>query len=76
MMRLAGQNWRGTGYCLPDLQLAAGQPDLAERSLRQQLGDGGHKARGIEADSSKESRRALLLVQTARATLAAALQHQ
>ncbi|CAN0542838.1 unnamed protein product, partial [Ectocarpus sp. 12 AP-2014] len=35
MMRLAGQNWRGTGYCLPDLQLAAGQPDLAERSLRQ-----------------------------------------
>ncbi|CAM9264861.1 unnamed protein product [Ectocarpus fasciculatus] len=76
MMRLAGQNWRGTGYCLPDLQLAAGQPGLAEKSLRQQLRDGEHKARGIEDDSSKEGRRAMLLVQTARATLAGALQHQ
>lgn len=35
MIRLARQNWHGTGYCLPDLQLAAGQYDQAEQGLRQ-----------------------------------------
>lgn len=35
MVRLARQNWRGTGFWLPDLQLAAGQYDLAEKGFRQ-----------------------------------------
>lgn len=35
MIRLARQNWRGTRSCLPELQLAAGQLDLAEEGIRQ-----------------------------------------
>lgn len=35
MVRLAQQNWLGTGYCLPELHLAAGRYDLAEKSSRQ-----------------------------------------
>lgn len=35
MMRLAGQNWRGTLPCLPEIQLAAGEYAEAEKSFRQ-----------------------------------------
>lgn len=35
MVHLAGENWHGTGFCLADLQNAAGQYDLAEEGLRQ-----------------------------------------
>ncbi|CAB1103566.1 unnamed protein product [Ectocarpus sp. CCAP 1310/34] len=35
MMRLAGENWRETGYLLQDLQLDAGQYNLAEKSFRE-----------------------------------------
>ncbi|CAM9444501.1 unnamed protein product [Ectocarpus fasciculatus] len=76
MMRLAGQNWRGTGYCLSDLQVAAGQYDLAEMSLRQELRDAEHEARDFEDHDSKESRRALLIENTARARLAYVLKEQ
>lgn len=35
MLHLARQNWHGMRYCLPDLQVAAGQYDLVEKGLRQ-----------------------------------------
>lgn len=35
MVQLARQNWNGTAYCLSDLQVAAGQYDLAETGFRQ-----------------------------------------
>lgn len=35
MLDLARQNWHGTSTTLPDLQLAAGQYNLAEEGLRQ-----------------------------------------
>lgn len=35
MIRLARQDWCGTGYCLPELLLASGQYDQAEEGLRQ-----------------------------------------
>ncbi|CAM9793335.1 unnamed protein product, partial [Ectocarpus fasciculatus] len=76
MMRLAGENWRGTGYCLPDLQVAAGKYDLAEMSHRQHLRDAEHYAREFQDHDSKESRRALLGVNTARARLAHILVEQ
>ncbi|CAN0418481.1 unnamed protein product [Ectocarpus sp. 12 AP-2014] len=76
MMRLAGQNWRGTGFCLPDLQLAAGQYDLAEESHRKVLGDAENDARVAEDRDCKESRRALLRVNAARARLALVLEKQ
>ncbi|CAN0065051.1 unnamed protein product [Ectocarpus sp. 12 AP-2014] len=76
MMRLAGENWFGTGYCLPDLQLAAGQYDLAETSHRQQLRDAVDFEWECEDHDSKESRRALLSTNTARARLAHVLMEQ
>ncbi|CAM9235730.1 unnamed protein product [Ectocarpus sp. 12 AP-2014] len=76
MMRLAGENWFGTGYCLPDLQLAAGQYDLAETSHRQQLRDAEDFEWECEDQDSKESRRALLSTNTARARLAHVLMEQ
>ncbi|CAM9939141.1 unnamed protein product [Ectocarpus fasciculatus] len=76
MIRLAGENWRGTGYCLPDLQLGAGQYDLVEKSHRQQLRDAEHSTREFEGHDSKESRRALLSENTARGRLAHVLYEQ
>ncbi|CAM9461600.1 unnamed protein product, partial [Ectocarpus fasciculatus] len=76
MMRLAGENWRGTGYLLQDLQLDARQYDLAEKSFRQNLRDAEHKAREFEDDDSKDSRRALLSANTVRAGLAHILSEQ
>lgn len=35
MLRLAQRDWHGTGYCLTDLQVAAGQFDEAETGIRQ-----------------------------------------
>lgn len=35
MIRLARQDWRGTGYCLPELLLTSGQYNQAEEGLRQ-----------------------------------------
>ncbi|CAM9890934.1 unnamed protein product, partial [Ectocarpus sp. 12 AP-2014] len=70
MMRLAGENWRGTGYLLQDLQLDAGQYDLAETSFREKLRDAEHKVREFEDDDSKDSRRALLSANAVRARLA------
>lgn len=35
MIRLARQDWCGTGYCLPELLLASGQYHKAEEGLRQ-----------------------------------------
>ncbi|CAM9623400.1 unnamed protein product [Ectocarpus fasciculatus] len=46
MMRLAGENWRGTGYLLQDLQLDARQYDLAEKSFRQTSRKQGNVYRG------------------------------
>ncbi|CAN0348419.1 unnamed protein product [Pylaiella littoralis] len=70
MIHLAGEDWGGTGYCLPDLQLADGQYDLAEKGLAQKLEDAEHEMRGLKDYDSKESRRALLQVHIARASLA------
>ncbi|CAM9785452.1 unnamed protein product [Ectocarpus sp. 4 AP-2014] len=76
MMRLARQNWRETGFCLPDLQLAAGQYDLAEESHRELRRDAENDARVAEDHDCTESRRALLRVNTARARLALVLEKQ
>ncbi|CAM9212844.1 unnamed protein product, partial [Ectocarpus sp. 8 AP-2014] len=76
MMRLAGENWCGTEPFLQDIQFATGQYDLAEKSHRQLLGDVEHEAREFEEHDSKESRRALLRVNTARARLARVLEEQ
>ncbi|CAN0384999.1 unnamed protein product, partial [Ectocarpus sp. 13 AM-2016] len=56
MLHLARQNWARTTYVLPDLQLAAGQNVLAEKSHRQQLADAEHEVREFEDHDSKESR--------------------
>ncbi|CBN75712.1 hypothetical protein Esi_0167_0004 [Ectocarpus siliculosus] len=76
MMRLAGQNWRETGFCLPDLQRAAGQYDLAEESHRKLPKGAENDARVAEDYDSKESRRALLRANAARARLALVLEKQ
>ncbi|CAM9305418.1 unnamed protein product [Ectocarpus fasciculatus] len=76
MVRLAEENWRGSGYCLPDLQLAAGQYDLAEKSLQQEFRNAVDEARAFEDHDSKEFRRALRTVNTAGSRLAHVLQEQ
>ncbi|CAM9521442.1 unnamed protein product [Ectocarpus sp. 4 AP-2014] len=70
MMRLAVEDWRGTAYVLPGLQLAAGQFDLAEKSQRAVLTDAERKLREFEDHDSKESRRALDRENIARSRLA------
>ncbi|CAM9130011.1 unnamed protein product [Ectocarpus sp. 8 AP-2014] len=74
MVHLARQNWHGSGYCLPDLQLAAGQYDLAEKVTRQVLSEAEDVKRGFEDHGSKEWREALLLVNGARLRLAVVLE--
>ncbi|CAN0212696.1 unnamed protein product [Ectocarpus sp. 6 AP-2014] len=76
MMLLAGENWHGTGFWLADLQLAAGQYDLAEISHRQALMAAKRTAREFEDHDSKESRRALQGENTARGRLAHVLEKQ
>ncbi|CAB1096777.1 unnamed protein product [Ectocarpus sp. CCAP 1310/34] len=76
MIRLAGQNWAGTAYVLPDVQLDAGQYDLAEKSHRQELADAEHEAREFEDHDSEESRRAMHGENTARSRLAHVLEKQ
>lgn len=35
MLRLAQENWHGTGYCLNDMQFAAGRYAQAEKGFRE-----------------------------------------
>ncbi|CAM9964931.1 unnamed protein product [Ectocarpus fasciculatus] len=76
MIRLARQDWCGTGYSLPELLLASGQYDQAEEGLRQQLSEAENDKQGVEDDDSNESRRALLGVNTARSNLGSVLREQ
>ncbi|CAM9324990.1 unnamed protein product [Ectocarpus sp. 13 AM-2016] len=76
MLHLAGENWRGTGYVLPDLQLAAGEYDLAEKSQRQALEDAENEVREVEDHGSKETRCALDRENAARSRLATVLDKQ
>ncbi|CAM9216605.1 unnamed protein product [Ectocarpus fasciculatus] len=76
MIRLAGENWQGTGFCLSDLQLAAGQYAQAEMGVQQELREAEDLRRGVEDDDSQGSRRALIRVATAKERLASVLNEQ
>eukprot|EP00903_Cladosiphon_okamuranus_P015559 g14364.t1 len=77
MVHLARQNWHGAQgyqYCLPDLQLAAGQCDPAAKGLRQILSKAEEMLRVLDDDGSKERRKALLEANTTRAKLSVVLE--
>ncbi|CAM9623319.1 unnamed protein product, partial [Laminaria digitata] len=74
MVNLARQNWQGRGLWLADLQLAAGQHNLAEKGFRQNLSEAEDVLRGFEDHGSYERRKTLLSVSTFRANLGTALQ--
>eukprot|EP00903_Cladosiphon_okamuranus_P017337 g15974.t1 len=76
MICLARKNWHGTRVYLPELQLAAGQYNLAEEGLRQQLMQVNDLNRRVEDNDSKERRKALLLVNRARSRLGTVLAEQ
>ncbi|CAN0297456.1 unnamed protein product, partial [Ectocarpus sp. 8 AP-2014] len=56
MIRLAQQNWHGTGRFLPRLQLDAGQYDQAEKAFRQELSEAEDNKRGVKDNDNTESR--------------------
>ncbi|CAM9762111.1 unnamed protein product [Hapterophycus canaliculatus] len=74
MIRLARDNWQGTGYCLTDLHFAAGQYDLAEEGLKQKLSGTEDVNWDYQDNGSEEMRRALLYVHSVRSTLGSVLE--
>eukprot|EP00903_Cladosiphon_okamuranus_P018852 g17340.t1 len=74
MVHLARQNWHGTGYYLANLQFAAGEYDLAEKGLKQDLSGAEDKLQGFEDHGSKGWREALLLVDNIRTRLSVVLE--
>eukprot|EP00903_Cladosiphon_okamuranus_P012098 g11353.t1 len=68
MINLTRQNWQGSGFYLPDLQLETGQHHLAEEGFRQQLRESEDVLR-CKPHGSREWREALLRVNSVRADL-------
>ncbi|CAN0261424.1 unnamed protein product [Ectocarpus sp. 6 AP-2014] len=76
MIRLAEQNWRGTGEYLPHIQLDAAQYGQAEEAFRQRLCQVEDERRGIADQTSNEWRENLQDEAWARNNLGFTLERQ